>query len=245
MLVARIKLSARNEACRVLKAGVLFSGGKDSTYAAYLAKRSGDELACLITLSPLRSDSYMFHYPNVRWTSMQAEAMRLPQITLETEGIKEEELADLRKAIETAIRDYSIDGVYTGALASVYQKSRVDRICDELGVKAISPLWHIDPVVHLNNLVRDGFEVIMTGVAALGLDETWLGRTLDKDATADLEKLHAKFGVHPGLEGGEGETFVLDCPLFNRRIEVIRSKKHWKGDAGYLEILEARLVSKG
>ncbi len=228
-----------------MKVGVLFSGGKDSTYAASLARQRGDEVTCLITLSPTRSDSYMFHYPNIRWTSMQAEAMHLPQITLETKGVKEEELVELKKAVETAKEVYSIEGVYTGALASVYQKSRVERVCDELGVKAVSPLWRIDPISHLTNIVASGFEVIMTGVAALGLDESWLGRVLDNDAIRDLAKLHAKYGVNPGLEGGEGETFVLDCPLFDRRIKVISSKTHWEGDAGYLEILEARLVAKG
>ena len=227
-----------------MRVGVLFSGGKDSTYAAYLAEERGDELGCLITLSPARSDSYMFHYPNIRWTAMQAQAMRLPQVTLETQGVKEEELADLRNSIEVAKRNYSIQGVYTGALASVYQKSRVERICDELGVKAISPLWHIDQITHLTNIVAARFGVIMTGVAALGLDESWLGRALDKDAIRDLASLHERYGVNPGLEGGEGETFVLDCPLFDRRVEVVASKKHWKGDAGYLEILDARLVPK-
>jgi diphthine-ammonia ligase len=227
-----------------LKVGVLYSGGKDSTYAAYLARRNGDELRCLITLSPLRSDSYMFHYPNIRWTALQAEAMRLPQVTVETKGVKEEELADLAKAVELAKRDHSIEGVYTGALASVYQKSRVERICDEIGVKAVSPLWQIDPVTHLRNIVASGFEVIMTGVAALGLDEGWLGRTLDEGAIRDLARLHERYGVNPGLEGGEGETFVLNCPLFDRRIVVGSSKKHWQGGAGYLEILDARLVEK-
>jgi diphthine-ammonia ligase len=227
-----------------LRVGVLFSGGKDSTYAAFLAKQRGDQLSCLITLSPARSDSYMFHYPNIRWTAMQAQAMHLPQVTLETKGVKEDELVDLRKAVETAKRDYSIEGVYTGALSSVYQKSRVERICDELGVKAASPLWHVDQVTHLTNIIANHFEVIMTGVAALGLDESWLGRSLDEEAIRDLARLHAKYGVNPGLEGGEGETFVLDCPLFDRRIEILSSRKHWKGGAGYLEILDARLVPK-
>jgi diphthine-ammonia ligase len=228
----------------LLKVGVLFSGGKDSTYAAFLARQRGDELACLITLSPARSDSYMFHYPNIQWTSMQAEAMRLPQVALATKGVKEEELVDLSKAIEMAKVDYSVEGIYTGALASVYQKSRVEKICDELGVKAVSPLWQTDPVTHLTNLLANQFEVIMTGVAALGLDESWLGRALDEEAILDLEELHVKYGVNPGLEGGEGETFVLDCPLFDRRIQVTSSKKHWEGDAGYLEILDARLVAR-
>jgi uncharacterized protein (TIGR00290 family) len=84
----------------------------------------------------------------------------------------------------------------------------------------------------------------MTGVAALGLDESWLGRALNEEAIRDLADLHAKYGVNPGLEGGEGETFVLDCPLFERRIQVTSSKKNWKGDAGHLEILDAHLVAK-
>jgi diphthine-ammonia ligase len=227
-----------------LKVGILFSGGKDSTYAAYLGKQVGDELLCLITLSPVRSDSYMFHFPNIRWTALQAQAMHLPQVTLETEGVKEDELVDLSEAIERAKRDYSIEGVYTGALASVYQKSRVERVCDKLGMRAVSPLWHIDQLTHLANIIANHFQVIMTGVAALGLDQSWLGRQLDKEAIRDLARLQTKYGVNPGLEGGEGETFVLDCPLFDRRIDVVSSRKHWKGDSGYLEILDARLVSK-
>jgi diphthine-ammonia ligase len=227
-----------------LKVGVLYSGGKDSTYAAYLAKQKGEEVACLMTLSPVRSDSYMFHYPNIQWTALQAAAMHLPQVTLGTEGVKEEELLDLKKVMEIAMQRYSIEGVYTGALASVYQKSRVETVCEDLGLEAISPLWHIDQVTHLTNIVSHRFEVIMTGVAALGLDESWLGRALDKKAIDDLARLHSRYGVNPGLEGGEGETFVLDCPLFDRRIEIISSKRHWARDAGYLEILDARLVAK-
>ena len=227
-----------------MKAGVLFSGGKDSTYAAYLARQGGDDLRCLITLSPERSDSYMFHFPNIRLTALQAEAMHLPQVMFATKGVKEEELADLKRAIQVAVEEHSVEAVYTGALASVYQKSRVEAICAELKVGCVSPLWHIDPIAHLNNIVANGFEVMMTAVAALGLDESWLGRVLDDVAVRDLVRLSAKFGFNPGLEGGEGETFVLNCPLFDRRIEVEESKTHWEGDAGYLEILRARLVAK-
>ncbi|MDG6966108.1 MAG: TIGR00289 family protein [Nitrososphaerota archaeon] len=227
-----------------MRVGVLFSGGKDSTYAAYLARRGGEDLRCLITLFPSRPDSYMFHYPNLRLTRLQAEAMHLPQVTVQTKGVKEEELGDLKDAIATAVRGYSVEVVYTGALASIYQKSRVERVCEELGVRAVSPLWHVDQVAHLEHILTAGFKVIVTGAAALGLDESWLGRQLDQAMVADLARLHEKYRINPALEGGEGETFVLDCPLFDRRIDVVSSKKHWNGDSGYLEILEARLIPK-
>ena len=226
-----------------LRVGALFSGGKDSTFASYIATQR-DSLECLITLSPKRLDSYMFHYPNVRWTGLQAEAISVPHVMRETEGIKEVELEDLKEAITTAKTHFGIEGVYTGALASVYQKSRVDRVCEEIGVKSISPLWQIDPEIHLKNLLKEKFEVVITSVSALGLDESWLGRTIDSKVIDDLVKLHSKYGLHIGLEGGEGETFVRDCPIFNKRIEIQESERVWNGDSGYMTITKARLVPK-
>lgn len=221
----------------------MFSGGKDSAYAAFLASQK-DTLTCLVTLRPRRDDSYMFHFPNLRWTFLQAESMGLPQVTLETEGEKEVELDDLRSALVAAKEEYFIEGVYTGALASVYQKSRVETICGKLDLKSISPMWGIDPEVHLRNLIRDGFSVVVTGVAAMGLDEDWLGRKLDAQMVRELVELQGKYGLHAGLEGGEGETFVLDCPLFEKKVEVLSSERHWNGMNGYLEFLDVRLVDK-
>ena len=227
-----------------MNVGVLWSGGKDSTYAAFLAKQQGDQLACLITICPSAEGSWMYHYPNIGWTKLQAQSANLPHVMVPTEGVKEVELADLSKALVAAKSQYGIEGVYSGALASVYQKSRVDRICAELGLRSFSPLWRIDPKVHLLNLIRDCFETIITGVAALGLDESWLGRRLDGVMVEELVELQRKHGMHAALEGGEGETFVLDCPIFKERVEIVSSKKHWNGSYGYLEILEARLVPK-
>lgn len=226
-----------------MKVGILFSGGKDSVYATYLAKKDHD-VNCLITLNPSREDSYMFHFPNLRWTALQARTMHIPQITVPTEGEKEVELQDLSKALKMAKDEYSVGGIFTGALASVYQKSRVERVCAELGLESFSPLWQIDPRVHLLNIIDDGFDAIITGVAALGLGEDWLGRRLDRAMVGELVELQRKHGMHAALEGGEGETFVLDCPIFEERIEITASRKHWDGMSGYLEILEASLVPR-
>ena len=223
--------------------GALFSGGKDSTYAAWLATKK-DELACLVTVFPKSDMSYMFHFPNLRWTRLQAEAMGVPQLTAATEGVKEDELADLERALGEAKERFGLEGIYTGALASVYQKTRVEKICTRLGLDCVSPLWGVDPEAHLRRLVADGFLAMVVSVSALGLDGSWLGRKLDGQAIEDLVALGRKFKFHVGLEGGEGETLVLDAPCFSRRLEVTSSAKHWKGDSGYLEILDAALVPK-
>jgi len=186
----------------------------------------------------------MFHYPNLEWTSLQAQAIGVPQVSEQTPGIKEEELDDLRRAFSKAKRKYNLQGVCTGALASNYQKSRVERICKKVGLECISPLWGIDPEEHLRRLVREGFVAIVVSVSALGLDESWLGRVIDEKAVDELVALGRKFKFHVGLEGGEGETFVLDSPLFHQVVVVEKSVKHWRGDSGYLEISRARLALK-
>jgi diphthine-ammonia ligase len=186
----------------------------------------------------------MFHYPNLQWSRLQAESIGVPQVTDETPGVKEEELDDLKRALSRAKSEHKLDGICTGALASVYQKTRVERICAELGLQCISPLWGVDPGEHLHRLVKDGFSAMMISVSALGLDESWLGRVLDEEAIEELVQLGKKFRFHVGLEGGEGETFILDCPLFRSKVVVKDSAKHWKSDSGYLEILDARLEPK-
>lgn len=225
-----------------MRVGALFSGGKDSTYAAYIASKN-DRLACLITIFPRSEASYMFHYPNVKWTRLQAVAMHVPQLTQEALGV-EEELEDLAVAIRRAKDAYMLEGIYTGALASVYQKSRIERICKELSLECVSPLWGTDPEQHLKRLVNDGFVAMVVSVSALGLDRRWLGRILDDSAIDELVGLSKKFKFHSGLEGGEGETFVLDCPMFKATVEIRRAETHWKGDAGAYDILDARLVRK-
>ena len=236
-------LRAGVDDCERMRVAALFSGGKDSTYAAWLSSKE-HTLECLVTVFPKVQDSYMFHYPDLEWTRLQAEAMGIPQITEETPGVKEEELGDLKQALSEAKQAYRVDAICTGALASVYQKSRVEKICGELGLECLSPLWGINPEEHLRRLVAHGFVAIVVGVSALGLDERWLGRTLDGEAVDELVSLAKRFRFHAGLEGGEGETFVLDCPLFRRKLSVQESVRHWKGDSGYLEIKKARLEPK-
>jgi ABC transporter with metal-binding/Fe-S-binding domain ATP-binding protein len=188
--------------------------------------------------------SYMFHFPNLKWTSLQAEAMGVPQLTERTAGMKEEELADLERVVRRAKDAFRLEGLCTGALASMYQKSRVERVCSALDLKCLSPLWGVDPETHLRKLVGDGFVVAVVSVSALGLGPEWLGRILNDDAIDQLVELGKRYRFHVGLEGGEGETFVLDAPSFSKRVDIRSTEKHWARDAGYLEIKDAALVQK-
>ena len=226
-----------------MNAAVLFSGGKDSTMAAYSAIKEGHEVKYLVSVFSDNPASYMFHVANIHITELSAQAMGIPLIKKVTKGIKEEELEDL-KNILIELKDKGIEAIYSGALFSVYQKSRIDALCEELGLKSCAPLWHRDPTEYMEEIIELGFEVIITSVAAEGLDESWLGRKIDKDSLDGIVKLNKKYKIHIGFEGGEAETLVLDGPLFNKRIKVIESENIWEGDSGYFLIKEAELVDK-
>ena len=226
-----------------MKAAVLFSGGKDSTMAAYSAIKDGHELKYLVSVFSDNPASYMFHVANIHITELSAEAMGIPLIKKVTKGIKEEELEDL-KNILIELKDKGIEAIYSGALFSIYQKSRIDALCDELGLESFAPLWHRDPVEYMEEIIDLGFEVIITSVAAEGLDESWLGRKVDMDSLLEIIELNKKYKIHIGFEGGEAETLVLDGPIFNKRIKVMESENIWEGDSGYFLIKEAELEDK-
>lgn len=225
-----------------MKVAVLYSGGKDSNMALYKAKQLGHDIVCLITLAPLKEDSWMFHFPNIKLTKLQAKALNIPLIYEKTKGEKEKELKDLVKAVRKAIKKYKIKGLVSGALESRYQKTRIDKICKNLGLKSMAPLWHINHKKYLEE-VSEKFETIITAVSAEGLDEKWLGRKIDKGFIKDIEKLHKRYGINMTLEGGEGETFVLDGPFFKKKIRIIKLKKTMENECtGKLVIEKAMLL---
>lgn len=203
-----------------MKLGVLFSGGKDSVLAAWLAKKEGYELECLISIDSRNLNSFMFHTPSIKRVVKQAEVMGVPLILKETEGEKEKELLDLEAAIMEAIDRYGIEGVVTGAVESVYQASRVQKICNKLEIECFNPLWQKDQIGLLEDLVENNFEVVVAGVFAYPLTSEFLGRKVDRKFIEDMEKLNKKFKINPAGEGGEFESFVLNCPLFSRPLVV-------------------------
>lgn len=211
----------------------MVSGGKDSILALHKAFEK-HEVACLVTVVSSNPDSYMFHTDAVELVNLQADSMGLPLIKFPTKGVKEEELVDLKKAFFKAKSDYGVEGVVSGAIASNYQKKRIDGLCRELSLKSFSPLWGGDSIVLLKEVIRD-FKAVIVKVAAEGLDDSWLGREIDESFLKDIIKLR----VHPMGEGGEYESLVLNAPLFNKEIVIKESLREWEGLVGRLIITKA------
>jgi diphthine-ammonia ligase len=223
-----------------MKVAALFSGGKDSVYAIYLAQQRGWEVSALVSLFPKRDDSYMFHVPNIRLAPVLAQAMDIPIKVCETEGREGAELVDLKHALS----DLDVDGVLTGAIASDYQATRIDRTCHELGLVCFSPLWRWRQRDVLEDVVLAGFKVMVIGVYAEGLGREWLGRVLDNASINELEALAKRHGINVSGEGGELETLVLDGPNFDKRLNIRESEILWSGNGGEVRVTDAALTEK-
>ncbi|MEM7825943.1 MAG: TIGR00289 family protein [Candidatus Aenigmatarchaeota archaeon] len=226
-----------------MKLGVLFTGGKDSSLALKRIMKE-HEIMCLITLISKNKESYMFHIPNIELTKLQAKAIGLPLIQKTTKGEKEKELEDLKKILAKAKEKFKIEGIATGAIASNYQKSRIEKVCKELNLECINPLWGEDQVKLLEEIVESNFKVIITGVFAFPLDESFLGKEIDAQMIKKLKELMEKYKINPAGEGGEIETTVLDAPFFKKKIEVKDVEIKFKNYTGTFEIKKAKLIAK-
>ncbi len=222
-----------------MKLAALFSGGKDSVYAAYLAQKQGHTITHLVTILPENKDSYMYHSVNIPLTTLQAEALRIPHILKESSGGKESEISDLKEILSTL----DIDGVVSGAVASDYQYSRIQSICDALNLKTVSPLWHTDQEQVVTDQINAGFTILIVGVFAEGLNQSWLGRTLDHQALEDLKTLHKKYRINIAGEGGEYETLVVDGPCFHKTLVIEEAETHWTRDSGRYLVRKAHLCA--
>lgn len=210
----------------------LFSGGKDSTYAAHLMEQAGHDVVVLVTVVPEDPHSWVFHTLNLEHLPEMAEAMAKDLIAVPSSG---EEGADL-EALERALSGLNVEGVVTGAIASDYQWDRINGVCQRLGLKVFSPLWRKDQPTILNDMLQAGMRVMIVGVYSDGLGQEWLGRTLDRGAVDELSALAKKKGLNVSGEGGEYETLVLDSPMHSYPLVPEDVQVEFSRDSGQLRI---------
>jgi diphthine-ammonia ligase len=221
-----------------MRLAVLYSGGKDSTYAAYLMQQQGHEVDLLVSIVPSDPHSWMFHTPNLNLLPLTAKAMGKGLVLGESSG---EERGDL-DALRAVLADLEVEGVITGAIASDYQWDRINGVCQELGLRVFSPLWRKSQLVLLTDLIEAGVKAIIVATQAEGLDPSWLGRPLDRTALEELIMLEKLRGINISGEGGEYETLVLDSPLHSRPIEVLEAESRLSRDGGRLDVTKAQLL---
>ncbi|MGC8701078.1 MAG: diphthine--ammonia ligase [Thermoplasmata archaeon] len=213
----------------------LVSGGKDSIYAMYIALQQGIDIKKIVNIIP-EEFSFMYHFPNTHIVKLISEAVQI--------DLDQYKISDDPDELKNILKNYEEKVIVSGAIESEYQKTRLERISTELNKIHYSPLWRKDPFLLLNDLLLSNFKAIFVSVSAEGLDEKFLGLEIDNGIINKLKFLKEKYGIHPSGEGGEYETLVLDCPIFKKRIKILKSEILKNGNYGILEIYDAKLDEK-
>jgi len=218
----------------------LYSGGKDSTMSAYVALQMGHEIACLVSILPEDSGSWIFHTPNLDVVPLISESMGIPLVSAPSTGTEEGDM----EALAVALEGLDVEGVVTGALWSDYQWDRINMVCGDLGLKVLSPLWRKDQDMLLDEMISAGISAVIVGCYAEGLGRSWLGRPIDAAAAEDLRALRSRYGISVMGEGGEYESLTLDSPMHSRPLVITESEVVWKKDSGTLHVRASRLGSR-
>ncbi|MEM0156056.1 MAG: diphthine--ammonia ligase [Thermoplasmataceae archaeon] len=209
------------------KAVALFSGGKDSFLSMQIAQESGYEIISAVTVLP---DEYspMFHFPNASKSALPARFLEVPVAFCMEEKLRE------------TVESYYAKGaraIISGAIASDYQKTRIEQMCTELGMISFTPLWRKSQGKVLLELLERGIRAVIVSVSAEGLTEEDLGKTIDSQYIQHLNNISRKRRINIAGEGGEYETFVYGVPG-KPEIDYRNSKKVWEGSCGYLLLSE-------
>ncbi|XP_048342176.1 diphthine--ammonia ligase isoform X2 [Sphaerodactylus townsendi] len=228
---------------------------------------AGHEIVALANLRPAENkegtdelDSYMYQTVGHHAIELYSEAMGLPLYRHTIKGTsvdigrtytkcEGDEVEDLYQLLKLVKDKEDVEGVSVGAILSDYQRVRVEDVCKRLTLQPLAYLWRRDQEMLLKEMISSNIEAIIIKVAAFGLDpDKHLGKTLDEMEPYLLE-LSKNYGVHICGEGGEYETFTLDCPLFKKKIvvdstEVIVHSADAFAPVAYLRLLKLHLENK-
>ncbi|CAL1676967.1 unnamed protein product [Lasius platythorax] len=240
----------------------LISGGKDSCFNMMQCVAAGHEIVALANLYPVEKDeldSFMFQTVGHQGIKYIAQAIGLPIYRYPTFGkanvrekyyypTESDEVEDLFKLLNTVKERENIEAVSSGAILSDYQRIRVENVCSRLNLISLSYLWRRDQEELLNEMIQCSINAVLIKVAALGLETKHLGKSIS-EMQPHLVKIKEKYGVNICGEGGEYETFTLDCPLFAKSIVIddydsIVSSRDDVAPVGYLRFTKIHLQEK-
>lgn len=224
-----------------MKLVAAWSGGKDSCFACYKAIQQGHDVSNLLVMMSDPSESN-FHMIPADMLDAQSQAINIPIVKCPTTPETYEE--NFKKAL-LEMKAQGVKGIVTGDVFDVamHEAGWLDRICKEVSLTPVRPLWHSDTQQILKEFINDGFKATLVRINAEKLKMEWLGREINKEFFDDLLKLGT---VDPCGEHGEFHTFVTDGPLFKtHQIEILESEKVKLNGNGRLVIKSFELKLKG
>jgi len=225
-----------------VKVACCWSSGKDSCYAFWKALSGGLDVRYLVSfVSTAGFGKNAFHGVRGELIRMQSEAMGIPIILRETtwEGYE----LSFREALGK-LREEGIEGLVTGDIDMIEHRTWTENICGEFGLKALLPLWKLDREEILKGFIDNGFVSIVVCLKADALDDSWLGRRINRQFLADIKKYQRIHNLDICGENGEYHTFVVDGPCFQKRISITPGDKVLSEGYWFQDIAKAKLIRK-
>jgi diphthine-ammonia ligase len=207
-----------------VKAVALFSGGKDSLYAVYLAEKQGVTVDHLLTL-----------LPTLPWPSPHAENVEALKILAESMR-KQHTIVDFKKegAFVEALESLEVDALIAGDINVEAHLAGLKDVCNKTGLELLEPIYGRDTSKLFSEIFGLGFKALITGVNLKYLGEEWLGFVISEESGAGfLSKIGS---VDPLGENGEFHTLVLECPLYSKPFKVKSVEKKAAKDMAYLNV---------
>lgn len=208
-----------------------WSGGKDSCFACYQAILDGYDISYLANFLSKEYRRVRFHGTEAKLIQLQAEAIGIPLFQKETTGGGYEQ--EVKDAIGGLIPN-GVEGIVCGDIYLQETRNLMERICEDLGIKLIEPLWGNDPEKILLEFIDYGFEATIVSADSNLFDKEWIGRKVDRDFLKYLKDNN----IDVCGENGEYHTFVTDGPLFKKKIKITSSRTIIRDIFWFLDILE-------
>ncbi len=211
-----------------------WSGGKDSCFACYEAILNGYDISYLVNFISKEYRRVSFHGTEAKLIQLQTEAIGIPLLQRETtwNGYEQE----FKGAVKSLIPG-GVEGIVFGDIYLQEHKDWTERVCGELGIEAIEPLWGKDPEKILLEFIDSSFEATIISAKSDLFAEEWIGRKVNKDFLRYLKENN----IDICGENGEYHTFVTDGPLFKKKIKISKSKTIMREGYWFLDTLEYSL----
>jgi len=210
----------------------LWSGGKDSCFACYKAKQQGHRIISFINFTNADGTGSVSHGLSASIIQRQVVLIDIPFLQ---KAMPQKGYRDAFKALLEELKTKEgIEGIVFGDIYLQEHRDWINKVCEELKVEPILPIWTQDTESLIKEIIGSGFKSIVVSVRKDILGEEWLGREIDDRFVKDLKALG---NIDLCGERGEFHTFVYDGPIFKKPVKFIIGEKVLKDKRWFLDIL--------
>ena len=222
-----------------MKAFISWSGGKDASLSLFKAVKEYS-LDAKYLLNMISEDGVKSRTHGIKSELLvaQSQAMdiQIIQRPAAWDSYEKEFIA-----VAKTLKDEGITHGVFGDIDLQEHRDWVERVCKIIGIEPVFPIWLGDRQKLIEEFIGAGFVSHIVSVRSDLMEAEWLGRKIDSSFISDLKK-------YPEIdlcgEKGEFHSFVVDGPVFNKKIVINKSEITSRENHHFWEINDYEIISK-